>query len=77
MEHLLPAGGRRQAPGTDDISSNVHGHRRTVFAAIYSSKAFVFGDVWMSIRYKIIDSHPNLSLPTGKMPRLHGEWRVR
>ena len=31
----------------------------------------------MSIRYKIIDSHPNLSLPTGKMPRLHGEWRVR
>ena len=77
VEHLLPAGGRRQAPGTDDISSNVHGHRRTVFAAIYSSKAFVFGDVWMSIRYKIIDSHPNLSLPTGKMPRLHGEWRVR
>ena len=31
----------------------------------------------MSIRYKIIDGHPNLSLPTGKIPRLHGEWRVR
>ena len=29
VEHLLPAGGRRQAPGTDDISSNVHGRRRT------------------------------------------------
>ena len=76
VEHLLPAGGRRQAPGTDDVSSNVHGRRRTVFAARYSSKALVFGEIWMSIRYKIIDGHPNLSLPTGKILRLHGEWRV-
>ena len=30
----------------------------------------------MSIQHKILDSHPNLSLPTGKIPRLHGEWRV-
>ena len=29
VEYLLPAGGWRQAPGTDDISSNVHGRRRT------------------------------------------------
>ena len=31
----------------------------------------------MSIQHKILDSHPNLSFLTGKIPRLHGEWHVR
>ena len=31
----------------------------------------------MSLRHKILDSHPNLNFLTGKIPRLHGEWRVR
>lgn len=31
----------------------------------------------MEVAQRVADNHPNLSLPTGKIPRLHGEWRVR
>ena len=32
-----------------------------VAAARYSSKALVFGEVWMGVGYEIIDSHSNLN----------------
>ena len=31
----------------------------------------------MDVAQRVADNHPNLSLLTGKIPRLHGEWRVR
>ena len=56
-EGALTSGGLcASLSGSEETSCNA-----VVFTARYSSKAFVFVEVWMSIEYKIIYSHPNLN----------------
>jgi hypothetical protein len=53
---LTPGGLCASLSGSEETSCHA-----VVAAAGYSSKALVFGEIWMSIQHEIIDSHPNLN----------------